>query len=94
MNPRTEAVLPFSRSFRTQRRTCHESLPIHFDKTKRPKAAATGRLEQLGLKVSGGYEYRLEDALLPGVTSIQAREALKGVSGSMLDAIVEEHRQA
>ncbi len=58
------------------------------------KAAATGRLERRGLKVSGGYEYRLEDALLPGVTSIQAREALKGVSGSMSDIIVDERRQA
>lgn len=58
------------------------------------KAAATGPLERLGLKVSGGHEYRLEDALLPGVTSIQAREALKDVSGSMSDVIVEERRHA
>ena len=36
------------------------------------KAAVRGQLERLGLKVSDGHEYRLEDALLPDITSAQA----------------------
>lgn len=58
------------------------------------KAAVRGQLERLGLKVSAGHEYRLEDALLPGITSAQAREALKDVSGSMAQTIVDERRHA
>ena len=58
------------------------------------KAAARGQLERLGLKVSDGHDYRLEDALLPGITSAQAREALKAVSGSMADVIVDERQRA
>ncbi|BFU92189.1 MAG: hypothetical protein NTAFB01_33760 [Nitrospira sp.] len=58
------------------------------------KAGARGQLERLGLKVSEGHDYRLEDALLPGVTSTQAREALRAVSGSLAQAIVDERRQA
>ncbi len=58
------------------------------------KAAARGQLEQLGLKVSDGHDYRLEDALLPGVTSAEAREALKAVSGSMAEVIVDERQRA
>ena len=52
-----------------------------------------GQLERLGLKVSAGHEYRLEDALLPGITSGQAREALKAVSGSLAQTIVDERRR-
>lgn len=58
------------------------------------KATVRGQLERLGLKVSAGHEYRLEDALLPGITSAQAREALKAVSGSLAQTIVDERRQA
>ncbi|MDC8448389.1 MAG: hypothetical protein LV473_08520 [Nitrospira sp.] len=58
------------------------------------KAAARGQLERLGLKVSDGHDYRLEDALVPGVTSTQAREALKTVSGSLAQTIVDERLQA
>lgn len=57
------------------------------------KAAVRGQLERLGLKVSAGHEYRLEDALLPGITSAQAREALKAVSGSLAQTIVDERRR-
>jgi hypothetical protein len=57
------------------------------------KAAVRGQLEQLGLKVSDGHDYQLEDALMPGVTSVQAREALKAVSGSIAQTIVDERRQ-
>lgn len=58
------------------------------------KIAVRGQLEQLGLKVSDGHDYRLEDALLPGVTSAQACEALKAVSGSLAQAIVDERQRA
>ncbi|MBX3329940.1 MAG: hypothetical protein KF722_06040 [Nitrospira sp.] len=58
------------------------------------KAAARGQLERLGLKVSDGHDYRLEDALLPGITSTQAREALKAVSGSLAQTIVDERQRA
>jgi len=58
------------------------------------KVAASGQLKRLGLKVSDGHEYRLEKALLPGVTSAQAHEALKTVSGSLAQAIVDERRHA
>ncbi|MBS0181740.1 MAG: hypothetical protein JSS39_05010 [Nitrospira sp.] len=58
------------------------------------KAAARGQLERLGLKVSDGHDYRLEDALVPGVTSTQAREALKAVSGSLAQAIIDERQRA
>jgi hypothetical protein len=58
------------------------------------KAAVRGQLERLGLKVSAGHEYQLEDALLPSSTSAQAREALKAVSGSLAQTIVDERRQA
>jgi len=58
------------------------------------KAAMRGQLEQLGLKVSDGHDYQLEDTLVPGVTSVEAREALKAVSGSMAEAIVDERWQA
>jgi hypothetical protein len=58
------------------------------------KAAVRGQLEQLGLKVSDGHDYQLEDGLMLGVTSVQAREALKAVSGSLAQAIVDERWQA
>ena len=58
------------------------------------KAAVRGQLEQLGLKVSDGHDYQLEDGLMLGVTSVQAREALKAVSGSLGQAIVDERWQA
>lgn len=58
------------------------------------KAAVRSQLERLGLKVSDGHDYRLEDALLPGITSAQAREALKDVSESLAQTIVDERRQA
>ena len=58
------------------------------------KIAARGQLTQLGLKVSDGDDYRLEDALLPGITSAQAREVLKSVSGSLAQTIVDERWQA
>ncbi len=58
------------------------------------KTSVRSQLERLGLKVSEGHDYRLEDALLPGVTSVQAREALKAVSGSLAQAIVDERWQA
>ena len=51
-------------------------------------------LERLGLKVSAGHGYRLEDALLPGITSAQARELLRAVSGSLAQMMVDERRQA
>jgi hypothetical protein len=63
-------------------------------KSSARKAAVRGQLERLGLKVSAGHEYRLEDALLPGITSAQAREVLKDVSGSMAETIVDERRHA
>jgi hypothetical protein len=50
-------------------------------------------LTRLGLKVSDGHDYRLEDALLLGITSAQAREVLKSVSGSLAQTIVDERRQ-
>lgn len=58
------------------------------------KIAARGQLTQLGLKVSDGHDYRLEDALLPGITSAQAREVLKSVSGSLAQTVVDERWQA
>ena len=58
------------------------------------KAAARGQLEQLDLKVSDGHDCRLEDALLPGVTSAEACEALKAVSGSLAQAIIDERQRA
>lgn len=58
------------------------------------KAAVRGQLERLGLKVSAGHKYRLEESLLPGITSAQAREALKAVSGSLAQTIVDERRHA
>lgn len=58
------------------------------------KAAARGQLERLGLKASDGHDYRLEEALLPGVTSAEAREALKAVSGSLAQVIVDERQRA
>lgn len=58
------------------------------------KVVARGQLEQLGLKVSDGHDYRLEDALLSGVTSTQAREVLRSVSGSLAQTIVDERWQA
>ncbi len=58
------------------------------------KAAVRGQLERLGSKVSAGHEYRLEDAFLPGITSAQAREVLKSVSGSLAQTIVDERRHA
>ncbi len=58
------------------------------------KTAALGQLDRLGLKVSDGHNYRLEDAFLPGITFVQAREALKTVSGSLAQMIVDERRQA
>ena len=56
------------------------------------KTAVRGQLERLGLKVSDGHDYRLEDALLPGITVAQARQAMKAVSGSMAEVIVDERR--
>jgi hypothetical protein len=58
------------------------------------KIAARGQLTQLDLKVSDGHDYRLEDALLPGITSAQAREVLKSVSGSLAQTIVDERWKA
>lgn len=58
------------------------------------KTAARDQLTRLGLKVSDGHDYRLEDALLPGITSAQAREVLKSVSGSLAQTIVDERRHA
>lgn len=58
------------------------------------KMAACAQLERLGLKVSDGHDYRLEDALLPGITSAQAPEVLKAVSGSMAETIVDERQRA
>jgi len=57
------------------------------------KVAASGQLKRLDLKVSDGHDYRLEDALLPGITSAQALEALKTVTGSLAQTIVDERRQ-
>lgn len=56
------------------------------------KTAARGQLERLGLRMSDGQDYQLEEALLPGITSVQAREALKAVTGSMAQTIVDERR--
>lgn len=58
------------------------------------KAAVRGLLKRLGLKVSAGHEYWLEEALLPSITSAQAREALKAVSGSLAQTVVDERWQA
>ena len=72
-------------------RTPTSAVPI---KPSARKTAVCGQLERLGLKFSAGHDYRLEDALLPGITSAQAREELKGVSGSMAQTIVDERRHA
>ena len=58
------------------------------------KAAVRGQLERLVLKVSAGHEYRLKEALLPGVTSAAAREALKAVSGSLAQTVIDERWHA
>jgi hypothetical protein len=51
-------------------------------------------LERLSLKVSDGHDYGLENVTLPGVTSAQAREAFKTLSGSLTQAIVDTRWQA
>jgi len=58
------------------------------------KATARGQLTRLGLKISDGHDYRLEDALVPAITQAQAREVLKSVSGSLAQTIVDERRHA
>ena len=74
-----------------QRRT----LVAIFREIKRPSKEIQSTIaEQLGLKVSDGHDYQLEDGLMLGVTSVQAREALKAVSGSLGQAIVDERWQA
>lgn len=58
------------------------------------KLAARGQLKRLDLKMSDGQDYRLEEALLPGVTLAQARQALKAVPGSLAQAVVDERQHA
>jgi hypothetical protein len=58
------------------------------------KLAARGQLDRLALKMSDGHDYRLEEALLPGVTLAQAREALKAVPGSLAQVAVDERQHA
>lgn len=58
------------------------------------KLAARGQLERLALKMSDGQDYRLQEALLPGVTLAQARTALEAVPGSLAQAVVDERQNA
>ena len=64
--------------------------------TAHPGARKLAALRQLGtlpVKLSDGSDYQLQEAIQPGVTLAEVREALKRVPGSLADLILEERQQ-
>lgn len=64
--------------------------------TAHPSARKLAALRQLGtlpVKLSDGSDYQLQEAIQPGVTLAEVREALKRVPGSLADLILEERQQ-